>query len=78
MEAVFEVFALLFKAIGKILLFLFEVVCEIVCLPMMIVAVVTFVYANELKFDSDRWERRGSVFYAFWHFIFDVCVFLPM
>ena len=44
---------------------------------MMLVALVTFVYASDIKFASDRWDRRGSVFIAFWHLVFDVCIFLP-
>jgi len=77
MDAIFEVFALLARAIGKILQYCFEVVCEVLCFPMMIVALVTFVYANEIKFDSDRWNRRGTVFLAFFHLLFDLCIFLP-
>ena len=77
MEAIFEVVALLAKAIGKLLQYCFEIVCEIVCFPMMLVALVTFVYASDIKFSSDRWDRRGSVFIAFWHLVFDVCIFLP-
>jgi hypothetical protein len=77
MDAIFEVFALLAKAIGKILQYCFEVVCEVLCFPMMIVALVTFVYASEIKFDSDRWNRRGTVFLAFFHLLFDLCIFLP-
>ena len=77
MEAIFEVVSALAKAIGYLLLYIFEFVCEVVCLPMMIVALVTLVHASDIKFDSDRWERRGSTFVAFWHLIFDICIFLP-
>ena len=77
MEAILEVVTALAKAIGYLLQFIFEVVCELTCFPMMIIVLVTFVYAGEVKFDSDRWERRASVFVAFWHLIFDICIFFP-
>ena len=77
MDAILEVVAALAKAIGYLLQFIFEVVCELTCFPMMIIALVTFVYSGEVKFDSDRWERRASVFIAFWHLVFDICIFLP-
>jgi hypothetical protein len=76
MEAIFEVVAALAKAIGYLLQFIFEVVCEVVCFPMMIIAFISVVYAGDIKF-SDRWERRISVFVAFWHVLFDICVFIP-
>jgi hypothetical protein len=77
MEAIFEVVSALAKAIGYLLLYIFEFICEVVCLPMMIVALVTLVHAKDIKLHSDRWQRRGSTFVAFCHLIFDICIFLP-
>jgi hypothetical protein len=76
MEAIFEVVAALAKAIGYLLQFIFEVVCEVLCFPMMIIAFISVVYAGDIKFDR-RWERRSSVFIAFWRLVFDVCIFIP-
>jgi hypothetical protein len=77
MEAIFQVVAALAKAIGYILQFVFEAISEIVCLPMMIVVFITCIHARQIKIDYDRWERRASVAAAFFHLIFDLCVFLP-
>ncbi len=77
MDAIFEVVSALAKAIGRILQFVFEVISEVACLPMMIVVFITFVHARRIEIDHDRWNRRISVFVAFFTLLFDLCFFLP-
>lgn len=77
MDSIFEVVTALAKAIGYLLQFIFEVITEFICFPMMIAVLVTFVYSRRLKLSDDRWERRASVFLAFFNLMFDLCFFLP-